>query len=242
MVEANRNVPRDQRQKFYTSESVGETLAEVIHPGLPNGVTKAYKGDIEMLGRVGLLALSYQQYSASFDITPLGFRYYEYLRQRGGQPIHQMSTYLRNYLDAETFRQEYPLAHQKWAQAEAILWSSDSEQQLTTIGHLCREALQEFAMALVNEFKPTGVDEGRAHTVSHIRAVLDLKRGQLGTTQKPFLDALLAYWGSVSDLVQRQEHGAQRDGRPLVWEDGRRVVFQTAIVMFEISNSLAYVS
>lgn len=28
-----------------------------------------------------------------------------------------------------------------------------------------------------------------------------------------FLDALLTFWGAVSDLVQRQEHGVGRKGR-----------------------------
>jgi hypothetical protein len=45
-------------------------------------------------------------------------------------------------------------------------------------------------------------------------------------------------YATVSDLVQRQEHAGQREGEPLVWEDGRRIVFQTAIVMFEIDRSL----
>jgi hypothetical protein len=69
--------------------------------------------------------------------------------------------------------------------------------------------------------------------------VLDLQAKQLGTTEKPFLDALLGYWGTVSDLIQRQEHGGQKEGQSLVWEDGRRVVFQTAVVMFEIDRSLS---
>jgi hypothetical protein len=50
------------------------------------------------------------------------------------------------------------------------------------------------------------------------------------------LKALLAYWGTVNDLVQRQEHGGQKEREPLKWEDGRRVVFQTAVVMFEIAR------
>jgi hypothetical protein len=69
--------------------------------------------------------------------------------------------------------------------------------------------------------------------------VLDQHRPRVGTTAAPFLVALLAYWGTVSDLVQRQEHGAQKEGGPLVWEDGRRVVFQTAIVMFEVDRALS---
>jgi hypothetical protein len=74
--------------------------------------------------------------------------------------------------------------------------------------------------------------------VARIRSVLQQHAAKLGTTAAPFLDALLVYWGTVSDLVQRQEHGAQKEGRPLVWEDGRRVVFQTAIVMFEVDRTL----
>ena len=64
-----------------------------------------------------------------------------------------------------------------------------------------------------------------------------LGRRLLGETHQAFLHALLTYWGTVSDLVQRQEHGAVRDKEPLTWEDTRRVVFQTAIVMFEIARS-----
>jgi hypothetical protein len=57
--------------------------------------------------------------------------------------------------------------------------------------------------------------------------------------EKPFLEALIAYWGTVSDLIQRQEHGSQKEGKELVWEDGRRVVFQTAMVMLEFDKSLS---
>ena len=39
------------------------------------------------------------------------------------------------------------------------------------------------------------------------------------------------------DLVQRQEHGGQKEGEPLGWEDGRRVVFQTANVMVELHRA-----
>jgi hypothetical protein len=49
---------------------------------------------------------------------------------------------------------------------------------------------------------------------------------------------LLAYFGTVSDLIQRQEHGAQKEGEGLMWEDARRVVFQTALVMFELDRVL----
>ena len=43
----------------------------------------------------------------------------------------------------------------------------------------------------------------------------------------------------MSDLAQKQEHGGQKEGEPLVWEDTRRIVFQTILVMFEIDKSLS---
>jgi hypothetical protein len=52
------------------------------------------------------------------------------------------------------------------------------------------------------------------------------------------LDALVTYWGTVSDLVQRQEHGAAKEGEPIGREDARVTVFQTAMVMFECSRAL----
>jgi hypothetical protein len=62
----------------------------------------------------------------------------------------------------------------------------------------------------------SGLPEDKAKTVARIRVVLDRRSLRLSTTEKPFLDALLVYWGTVSDLVQRQEHGGQKEGTPLM--------------------------
>ena len=239
LVEAARNVLREQRHKFWAAD-VDQSYQSVIkHGGLLNGQGRAYMGDIEALGHIGLLASTYEDRGlVQFDITPLGFKYYAYLKQRDGQPIQRIEAQSRNYLNSELFQRKYPQAYQKWANAEALLWSSDSVQQLTTVGHLCRESLQEFASALVDQFKPPNVDPDKAHTVARIKAVLDMLAARLGTTKKPFLEALLTYWGTVNDLIQRQEHGGQKEGHPLIWDDARRVVFQSAVVMLELSNNL----
>ena len=50
------------------------------------------------------------------------------------------------------------------------------------------------------------------------------------------LDAVIVYWGTVSDLVQRQEHGAAKEGEALTWEDARRVVFQTVNLFHELAG------
>lgn len=192
-----------------------------------------------MLEGERLLNVTHRQRGARlFDVSPRGFQVYEELRRHADTPLRQVEGDLTYYLASATFQQSYPEAYRKWAEAARKLWASDSEQQLTTIGHLCREAMQAFATALVDRYQPPGVDERKAHDISRVRAVLDQHASQIGTAATPFLDALLAYWKAVSGLAQRQEHGAQKEGRQLVWEDGRRVVFQTAIVMFEVDRAL----
>lgn len=237
LVEASRNVPSNKRQKFQVLKT--DVKDYIRHPGLVHTDMAAYFGDIEALTHENLLSLSYGSTGTpSFDVTPRGFRYYEQMKQLAGQPVQKIETTIKNYLVAEHFQQNYPKAYKKWAEAEKILWASDTEHQLTTIGHLCREAMQEFATALVTRYKPPNVTNDKAKTVARLKVVFEHQSHNMGTTEKPFFEALIAYFGTVSDLIQRQEHGAQKEKRQLVWEDARRVVFQTAVVMFEIDKAL----
>jgi hypothetical protein len=198
-------------------------------------------GDIDLLADARLIRSSPQTepYKRIFDVTPQGFEYYRQIIEQTKKPISRVEVSIRGYLDADDFKTKYPEAYNKWAEAESIAWSDNSEQQLTVIGHLCREAMQEFANKLVERIRPYEVDKDRAHVENRIRAVLALQGNQLGTTERPFLDALVRYWRTVSDIVQRQEHGSQREGSQLTGEDGRRVIFQTAVVMFEIDRALS---
>lgn len=237
VVEASRNVTREKRNKFLVVKNRGGDV--LIHEGL-GGNKVIYLGDVEALAAEGLVSLTYGSTgSPLFDVTPLGFRYYEHLKQQAGHPVAQVQDEMKSYLDAEVFRRKYPTAYDKWIDAHTRLWRSESEHDLTIIGHLCREAMQEFADSLVEQHALTSVDPSKAHTVARIRAVFDLRASQPGSTERPFFDALLAYWGTVSDLVQRQEHGAQREKEALRWEDARRVTFQTLVVMFEIDKALS---
>jgi len=236
LVEASRNVPREQRQKFIAVQTLGRTLAEVIHPGLPNDFEGVYIGDLEILAQQGLLNLSYGQYSSvNFHVTPFGTRYYEWLKGNKREPARQVEQEVRAYLDSDVFRRKYSKAFEKWQEAETLLWEADTEQKQTVIGHLCREALQEFATHLVDRFPPSEVDENKSHTIARLKAVLG-QFSHLGSTERLFLEALIAYWGTVSDLIQRQEHGAQREKEGLLWEDARRVVFHTMLVMHEVAR------
>ena len=146
---------------------------------------------------------------------------------------------MRQYLDAEAFQTRYPAAYQKWSEAEKLLWGADSEQQLTVIGHRCREAMQEFADTLVKLHQPPREEPKKDKTFNRICSVIEPKKEQLGASKSAFLDALLTYSKQVIQLMQRQEHGGLKEGESLTWEDGRRVVFQTMVVMFEIDRALS---
>ena len=242
VVEASRNVPREKRQKFYTYEPAFSALSPIDHPGLPDGKTHAYMGDIEYLGSVGLLLISHESRGlVSFDVTPYGFQYYEHLKQAAGEPIQKLQNTMRDYISSATFSQRYVDAYKKWVDAEGKLWGAESKQQVTTIGHLCREAMQEFINTLVFQHQSENVDQNKAHIVSRLKAIISARATELGKVKTSLLNALITYWGAVNDLVQRQEHGAKKEGEPITWEDARRTVFQTLIVMYEIDKTLSSV-
>ncbi len=231
LVEAVRSVPSEQRQPLFFIQHAGGTTVQ--HPGWQPGAT-IYMGDLQMLERVGLLQLrSDDQYLTQVDVTPEGFAYYAELKKRSGHPIERQTTAVKSYLDSAAFTTRHAACYAKWAEAEQMLWVSDSEAQLTTIGHKCREAMQAFAAELINRYQPPNPDPDATHVKNRLRAVLAHQKRQLGDSLSKFLDALADLWDSLNDLVQRQEHG-----HALTWEDGRRVVFETAVVMFEIDRSL----
>lgn len=197
-------------------------------------------GDVEGLAREGMIAVSHvSRQSQTFDVTRHGFGYYDSMKTLAKEPIEQVESDLISYLDSDRFAKKHQAAFEKWSQAAEHLWSSDSAEDFTAIGHYCRESMQAFVSDLVNQYKPEDAPADQQKTVARFRAVLAVVKPKLSDTELPFLDALLAYWGTVQDLIQRQEHGATREKGQLVWEDARRVVFQTALTMYEIDRNLS---
>lgn len=174
LVEAHRAVPRDKRRKFYFGTAQGNPN-NLHHPGLPNGGDKISLGDLEVLDHMGYIGLKERTLRGTydFDVMPQGFTHYARAKQHHGQQLTRIEAEVRSFLSADRIRRDYPEAFRKWSEAEALLWDADSEQQLTTIGHLCREALQEFAATLANRYGITNVPEDKAKTVARIRAVLN---------------------------------------------------------------------
>jgi hypothetical protein len=86
--------------------------------------------------------------------------------------------------------------------------------------------------------QPPDVNPDPTKTLDRASAVINLRRQELGEASSELLDALFGYWRAVNSVVRRQEHGAQKEGEPLTWEDGRRVVYQTMAVMVELDRAL----
>ncbi len=238
IVEEHRSTPRAQRDRFFVSNTMGGSYA--FYPKARDGwKLRIVQSDLEVLASYGWINAHYSDRMMidRFSVMPEGLAAYEEIKRRAGAPVAQVEAEVRRYLDSDEFIARYPGSHEKWSQAEEPLWGSESPRELTAIGHHCREAMQVFASELVTEYPPDQVDLDPTHTVARVRSVLGLVGAKVGEAERAFLDALLVYWGTVGDLGQRQEHGALKEGEPLDWEDARRLVFQTAVVMFEIDRT-----
>lgn len=233
LVENVRRVPREKRINFIGSRLSDGTFI-VIHPALPGWSLPTLFADLKALYQAGFLDLTPQGTgSYTFDLTPRGLKYYEVEHTKDASVADRIEKPLRSFIDGERFRTAYPSAFDKWSKAESRLWADDSASELSVIGHLCREAMQEFVTSLVESSHPTNVDEDVAHVVARLKAVLSHRASDIPSTLRPFLDSIVSYWGTLNDLIQRQEHAGQKEGQPVTWEDARRIVFHTAIVFLE---------
>jgi len=232
MVETSRSLTGTERQEFIMIASMEDV--RLLHPGIPNPGTVIYRGDIDVLIRAGLvLSRPVGKGCLALDVSPEGFAYYRKIQMASGDACERIENHVKRFIDLSSFHARHATAFATWRKAEELLWRDQDPQSLTTIGHLCREALQDFLDDIVKEAKIADTDPHKAHTVTRAKAVVAQLRAKLGDAKSDFLDALLAYLGTVLDLVQRQEHGAQREKEDLVWDDARRVVFHSALVMYE---------
>lgn len=148
-------------------------------------------------------------------------------------PFERVMGEARHTLSSAKFSAACPEAFKAWAAAERLLWDADSASKLTTVGHSVREAMQAFATSMVVAHDPPDVDPDVAHVERRLGAVIHMHRGTLGEARREALEALGTLWEKVNRLVQRQEHGAQREDEPVTWSDARRIVYLTMFCMVE---------
>jgi hypothetical protein len=235
LVEVTRRV--SERVPIWGREPMGTNNVILAHPGVPPGHPGLYPGDIETLAEGGFLRVQRpDRGNWRIDVTPLGFQQYASIKSRQGAGLKAIEVEPRSYIDGDSFRARHAEALGKWRQAEELLWSADHDNQLTTIGHLCREAMQAFATSLLKHRPVAGAPPDPTKTIARIKAVVAIVSSSGSVTA--VIDALVVYWGAVSDLVQRQEHGGQKEGEPLHWEDARRLVFHTLFTMVELDRAV----
>jgi hypothetical protein len=147
-------------------------------------------------------------------------------------PPASIELLIERHVSADAFRARHPEAHEKWSDAQ-VFFRVGPERYATQIGHNCREALAALANGLVRQYQIA--PDGNAGTVDKLRSVLAVSTRS--PTERRFVNALLSYWRSVSDLAQRQEHAGLHEGETPRAEDARRLVFQTLLVMYEVDRA-----
>jgi len=234
LVDAFRRAPK--KEPFWLlRHGQGDDL---IHPGLQDDF-EVYFGDLEALRDAGILRLSrIRQSSRQYDISPLGFDYYDHVLSERGEDISSIEVLTAEYIQASQFRGRHPEASRKWAMATDAVRTHESTRQVTTVGHLCREAMQAFAEDLAVEAGLASDLPKREQTLNRIEAVLKGVKKSIGRTHADSLTALMGLWKAANDVVQRQEHGAAREGESVTWMDARRCVFLTAVGMHELDTAV----
>ncbi len=159
LVEASRRLPTDRREEFIAFHVTGaDPRIPVRHGGFPGDHYWAHPQDLEVLRQADLITVTNANENLLiFFVNPRGFRHYEHIKRSTGAPVERVEGEVRRHLASEQFQQAYTVAYAKWAKAEALLWGADSADHLSAIGHHCREAMQDFATAVVERYQPTEV-------------------------------------------------------------------------------------
>jgi len=144
----------------------------ILHPAIPKDHPGAYPADVDLLARYGLISARYQGQRVAIDVTPKGFEFYAKQKDSDEQPFATVEHELRSFIDASALQTVFPEAIAKWRQAEALLWRAEASNELTAIGHHCREAMQLFASALERRYDVGDRQSDASKTIARIRAII----------------------------------------------------------------------
>jgi hypothetical protein len=232
MVEAARQAPREERGWYAFAVGGGTEILQG-----PGGQREVILSDVHELERLGLLR-PVPRTDGGYLIPPEGYRRYAEMKREEGQPFERVEEQPQRFFEGQAFQEAFPRAYALWGEAEGLLWSAESDTDFTTIGHKAREAMQAFATELVERYRPPEVEPSPVLVNKRLGAVIAAFEPRLGERRAALLRALGDYSEATMGVIQRQEHGGQKEGQPLVWQDARRVVFHVAVVMFEFGLML----
>jgi hypothetical protein len=235
LVDAVGRVPTDAREPFYVLLTAQSHHAHVEHPGFPDKRAEIYEGDLKALGDEGHIRIEPLRHSGfRFDVTPRGFQAVEDFRTAGGRPLRAIEQAMLGYLHDDLFRARHPTAYEKLMSAMEKLHHPDRTDVFSAVGFDCREASQEFATSLIALAQVEDADPKASNTKNRVAAVLKVA-GVRSRRVMELMNSLLEYWSAAIGLIQRQVH-AREEGIDLALEDARRVVFHTALAMYEIDR------
>lgn len=155
------------------------------------------------------------------------------------EDFERVEDYLCAYLDDQRFKSAYLAAYERWSDASAMLYRAGCKDNVLAAGQRARETIQAFARALGGS-EERGAWDPRACGAppDGLSAVIETYRPRVGDARCDFLQSLFDYWRVLNDVIERQQHGGQEVEEPLRWEDARRIVVLTALVMVEIDRSI----
>jgi hypothetical protein len=141
---------------------------------------------------------------------------------------------IAEHVDEDGLQSRHPRAWEKLESA-LELFRATPVRHTTRIGHDCREAMLTFVDDILAE--QNIVVAGAAGTVTKLRHLVSTT-GPTSQAIAAHLKSLISYWGTTTDLANRQEHAGTREGDQLGPDDSRRVIAHTMLVMSEIDRSL----
>jgi len=120
-----------------------------------------------------------------------------------------------------------------------MLYCGQARDSVLAAGQVAGECLQEFVGALAASYDlPACGPDSTEGALERLSCLIERHRAALGDGRCELLSALLSYWRALNGDLERHVDDAQKVEEPLRWEDGRRVVVLTALVMVEVDRSL----
>jgi hypothetical protein len=163
--------------------------------------------------------------------------------------FERIEDYLRAYLEGERFRSSHALACGRWVVAWEMLWCADTRAKVIAVGQRARTAMLAFSSSMVERCAPLAIDANwpellagaprRPEPVDGLMTITQAHRRELGEERFEILQSLTADWRSLLESVERHDRASRPVGERLRWEDGRRLVLFTGLVMVETDRSFA---
>ncbi|MCH7826912.1 MAG: hypothetical protein IIC75_02885 [Bacteroidetes bacterium] len=237
IVDAHRNVTTSKRTDFIVTSDV--TSDTMLHPGFSKGCTDVVIVDLRILDSSGLIKIYYPNNPGtefSFTLTSRGFQYYEFIKDKSINPIERIQKEILSFINIPSFEQRYQKAFLKWKESEKLLWSTNTEINLSTVGLLCREALQELLEILITRNQLEEEYPKKDKTKNRVKALINNKNLTSSSTIIKLLEKFYEFWDMLNDLVQRQVHHGLNENETIVLDDAKRVVIYTVIIMKELDK------